>query len=77
MIKEYDSLQTIDLSNSDLRITDSVKQLCDMIDDNTTILNLVLQHCNINGKTLNIIADALTKTKNQNLKVLDITNNPI
>jgi len=42
LIKKTDSLQTIDLSNSDLREVDAVKQLCDMIKDNTTMVNLVL-----------------------------------
>ena len=48
-----------------------------MIDDSETIQRLVLQNCNINGKTLNIIADALTKTGNSNLLLLDIRKNPI
>lgn len=48
-----------------------------MIDDNETIERLILQNCNINGKTLNIIADALTCTANSNLLLLDIQKNPI
>jgi len=43
-----------------------------MIDENDTITNLVLRHCNINGNTLNRLADALTKTSNKNLTTLDI-----
>ena len=48
-----------------------------MIDENNTIKSLVLRHCNINGNTLSIIADALTHTKNQILTKLDIKDNPI
>ena len=48
-----------------------------MIDENETIKTLVLRHCNINGKALGIIADALTKTENKNLRSLDIRDNPI
>ena len=48
-----------------------------MIDDNETIERLILQNCNINGKTLNIIADALTCSTNSNLLLLDIQKNPI
>lgn len=48
-----------------------------MIDDNNTITNLILRNCNINGNTLNKIAEALTKDNNKNLIMLDITDNPI
>lgn len=77
MIKDFENLQSLDLSNSDLRNKDSVTQLCQMIDENDTITNLVLRHCNINGNTLNKLAEALTKTTNKNLTTLDIQDNPI
>ena len=48
-----------------------------MISDNDTISSLILRHCNINGNTLSTIADALTNKGNQNLKSLDIRDNPI
>lgn len=48
-----------------------------MIDDNNTITNLVLRHCNINGNTLNKIAEILTKANNKHLIMLDISDNPI
>ena len=67
MIQEFKVLEILDLSNSDMRIKESVVQLCKMIDENETIKTLVLRHCNINGKALSTIADALTKTENKNL----------
>ena len=48
-----------------------------MIDGNNTLKNLVLQRCHINGNTLNLIADALTRDSNSNLKSVDIRDNPI
>lgn len=48
-----------------------------MIDENQTIQRLILQNCNINAKTLNMIADALTQIKNSNLLLLNIRKNPI
>ena len=77
MIQEFKVLEILDLSNSDMRIKESVEQLCKMIDENETIKTLVLRHCNINGKALSTIADALTKTENKNLQNLDIRDNPI
>ena len=77
MIQEFKVLEILDLSNSDMRIKESVVQLCKMIDENETIKTLVLRHCNINGKALSTIADALTKTENKNLQNLDIRDNPI
>ena len=77
MIREFNNLETLDLSNSDLRKKESVHQLCQMIDENDSIKHLVLRHCNINGNTLTEIADSLTKTKNENLTKLDIRDNPI
>ena len=60
MMQDFDMLETLDLSNSDLRPKESVNQLCTMIKENGTISNLTLRHCNINGNTLATIADALT-----------------
>ena len=34
MIREFNNLKELDLSNSDLRQTVAVQQLCDMIDNN-------------------------------------------
>ena len=48
-----------------------------MIDENDSIKTLTLRHCNMNGNSLSIIADALTKLTNSNLKELDIRDNPI
>jgi len=48
-----------------------------MIDGNDTLHHLVLQRCHINGNTLNLIADALTRDGNSNLKSVDIRENPI
>lgn len=77
MIPEYTNLETIDLSNSDMRIENNVKQLCAMIDGNNTLQHLILQKCHINGNTLNLIADALCRDSNSNLKTVDIRENPI
>ena len=77
MIKEFKNLQTLDLSKADLRTKDSVQHVCRMIDENDTLEGLVLQDCNINGNTLSVIADALTKKNNRNLKTLDLRKNPI
>lgn len=60
-----------------MRQSFAVKQLCDMIAENDTLQHLVLQNCNINGNTLNVIADALTRNSKQNMKSIDIRNNPI
>ena len=67
----------LDLSKADLRTKDSVQHVCQMIDENDTLECLVLQECNINGNTLSVIADALTKKNNRNLTTLDIRKNPI
>ena len=48
-----------------------------MIEENNTIKKLILKDCKINGKTLAVIAGALTKEENSNLEYLDIQNNPI
>ncbi len=48
-----------------------------MIDENETLKELILRRCMLNGRALSILADALTKTTNKNLKTLDITENPI
>lgn len=74
---EFTNLQELDLSNSDIRSSSAVKQLCKVIDNNETIQKLVLQYCNINAKTLTIIADTLTRDGKSHLLILDIRNNPI
>ena len=74
---EFTNLQELDLSNSDLRSSSAIDQLCNVIDNNKTIQKLVLQYCNINAKTLNIIADSLTRDGKSHLLILDIRNNPI
>ena len=70
-------MQTLDLSKADLRTKESVQHVCRMIDENDTLESLVLRDCSINGNTLSVIADALTKKNNRNLTSLDIRKNPI
>ena len=77
MIADFSSLEKLDLSDSDLRSSESVLSLCQMIDDNDSINKLVLRKCMLNARALNTLADALRKSKNYNLTYLDITENPI
>ena len=48
-----------------------------MIEENYTIKHLILRDCKINGKSLSVIAGALTNKSNANLQKLDIQDNPI
>lgn len=75
MINEFKALEKLDLSNSDLSHKSQVEQLCVMIDENNTIKTLCLRKCKLNGSSLTMIADALTKTENTNLTHLDFTDN--
>ena len=43
-----------------------------MIEENYTIKHLILRDCKINGKSLSVIAGALTNKSNANLQKLDI-----
>jgi len=49
MIQEFTCLETLDLSNSDLRSRSSVEQVCLMIDENNSIENLILRNCKLTG----------------------------
>ena len=77
MIADFSSLEVLDLSSSDLRSKDSINQVCIMIDENETLRELKLTSCKLNARGLSILADALTKLANKNLKILDIRDNPI
>ena len=77
MMADFTKLEVLDLSNSDLRSKESVRQLCQMIDENDTIKSLKVQNCKINAQTLTMLAGALTKSENANLTSLDIRDNPI
>jgi len=77
MIADFSSLEKLDLSDSDLRSSESVLALCQMIDDNDSLNSLVLRKCMLNARALNTLSDALRKSKNYNLRHLDITENPI
>lgn len=73
----FTNLQEVDLSYSDFRQKTQVMDFCNLIEKNKTMQKLVLQYCNINARTLNLIAQTITNAGNQNLIFLDIRNNPI
>ena len=77
MISDFTKLEILDLSNSDLRSKTAVKQLCQMVDENGSLKTLKVRNCKINASTLTILAGALTKACNENLRCLDISDNPI
>ena len=64
MIADFSSLEKLDLTDSDLRSSESVLSLCQMIDDNDSINSLILRKCKINARALNTLSDSLRKSKN-------------
>lgn len=75
MINEFKALEVLNMSNSDLSHRSAVEQVCTMIDENNSIKELKLRNCKLNGASLTMIADALTKTANENLTRLDFSEN--
>ena len=75
MIQQFNCLETLDLSNSNLQSKSSVQQVCQMIDENDTIKNLILRNCKLTGNNLLLLAGALTQSNNEHLIKLDIREN--